>query len=63
MRLMETSKPSIIHLEDIIMEGEKLIHELSKFMIGRKFNYINSIGRYGGNINGWYRSSYTLSKS
>jgi hypothetical protein len=48
---------------ETMMDGEKVIQELSKFMIGWEFSYIDAIGRSGGNITGWKRSSYTLSNS
>jgi hypothetical protein len=36
-----------------MIDGEKTIQELSKFLSGWDFNYIDAIGRSGGNITGW----------
>jgi hypothetical protein len=62
-RLIETLKPSIILLQETMIDGEKVIQELSKFMIGWEFSYIDAIGRSSGNITGWKRCSFTLSNS
>jgi hypothetical protein len=46
-----------------MMDREKLIQELSKYMIGWDFSYIDAIEKSGGNTNRWKQSSYTLSNS
>jgi hypothetical protein len=62
-RLIESLKPSIILLQEIMIEGEKTIQELSKFLSGWDFNFIDAIGRSSGNITGWKRCSFTLTNS
>jgi hypothetical protein len=40
-RFIETLKPSIILLQETMTYGEKVIQELSTFMIGWEFSYID----------------------
>jgi hypothetical protein len=47
-RLTNTLKPSIILLRGTMMDEEKVIQELSKFMTRWVFSYIDAIGRSGG---------------
>jgi len=52
-RLTESLKPSIIFIQEIMIDGEKITQELSKLFTGWNFSYIDSIGRYSANIIGW----------
>jgi hypothetical protein len=62
-RLIETIKPSIILLQEIMTNGEKITQELSKMFCGWEFNFIDDIGRSQGNITRWKKCSFTLTNS
>jgi len=51
--LVETLKPCIILLHEIIRDGENVIWGLSKFKIGWDLNYTDVIARFVGNITRW----------
>jgi len=49
-RSIESLKPSIILLREIMSIGEKTIQELSKLLSGWDFSFIDVIGMFGENI-------------
>jgi hypothetical protein len=51
--LVETLKPCIILLHEIIRDGENVIWGVSKFKIGWNLNYNDVIARFVGNITRW----------
>jgi hypothetical protein len=53
-RLVEEKEPYVtIFLQEITIDGIKIIHELSKILGNWDFSDIDSIGRSWGNIAGW----------
>jgi len=51
--LIEVLNPSIIFLQEIMIDGEKVINELSRILKGWDFFFIDALGRSRGNIIGW----------
>jgi hypothetical protein len=47
-RLIEVSNPSIIFLQELMIDREKVVQDLSKLLRGLKFSFIDSIGRSNG---------------
>jgi hypothetical protein len=47
-RLVEVHNPSIIFLQEIMTNGDKVINDLSKILRGLYFSFIDSLGRSGG---------------
>jgi len=61
--LAKDINPAIMLLQGIMTYGEKISQELSKIFSSWEFRYINAIMRSRGDIIGWKKCSFTLSKS
>jgi hypothetical protein len=49
-RLINTHNPSIILLQELMTDEDKVVKDPSKLLKGWDFSFIDSLGRYMGNI-------------
>jgi hypothetical protein len=48
-RLIEVNNPSVIFLQELMIDEEKVVQDLSKLFGSWEFSYIDAIGRSRGN--------------